>query len=809
MAVRNLVDHMFIANLEDHLRNPMLLHELVEKLPPQMRMQWSWYKRSIADVNLATFGEFMSELVKTATEVTIPVEASTQHIKPGYAGRDKQKFYTDAVPRMIIGIEHAQMLTTLKVREGGANDPVAAKTRLGWCVYGKQDNGGTAVSRLHVHSDKIGNRELHEQMKQYFDIEQAAVATPLESEEDRRARRILEKTTQRIDGGFETGLLWKYDRPSFPNSYPLAVRRMQSLEKRLSKEPALLDRVNGIIAEYESKGYAHRITQAEIESTNPDRVWYLPLGIVRNPKKPEKIRLIWDAAARVNGISFNDMLLKGPDMLTRLFAVLLRFRQRSVAVCGDIREMFHQVRIIPQDKQSQRFVYRKHSDQAPQVFIMDVATFGATCSPCSAQHIKNTNAKDFESKFPRAAEAIVNAHYVDDFLDSVDTVDEAVQLMEDVKYVQAQGGFDIRNFSSNSSEVLQRLGQTEHLEVKSMVLNQIANPERILGVNWKPDKDVFTFDKALKDDLAKQLAEGDMPTKRQVLRIVMSLFDPSHLEIRYRLAVFTESIVDDLRDLWNNWTQLLKQLTEVEVPRCFFGNTSSQLHSGIQLHVFVDASELAYACVAYLRIVQTGQVRCVFVAAKSKVAPLKPLSIPRLELQAGLIGCRLMESICAVIDLPLERRYLWTDSRTCLSWVHSDSRRYHPYIGFRVGEILNISVADEWHYVPSKQNVADDATKWGVGPSFSSSSRWFTGPDFLYLSENEWPNQPTKEVATKEELRVMFHHHREMPQALINVDRFSRWNRLLRFLRAVKLFRRGCEVGPLTREELLQAENLL
>ncbi|XP_062547153.1 uncharacterized protein LOC134212888 [Armigeres subalbatus] len=1005
----------------EHLCNPMLVHELVEKLPPQMRMQWSWYKRSIPVVNLATFGDFMSELVKTASDVTIPSDSLIHQSKPANTVREKQKMYVhmerdggkspaavasklnpakeleptkrlcaycsddshevarcpqfkaldldgrwkairskglcrtcliphrkwpcrsgkecgldgcrfrhhmllhsrsamesgnsqstekvtrqnhhsvtksslfrflpvtlegngkkietfaflddgcestlmeaglaeeldisgpeeslwlswtgnisreekgsqrisvaisgtglksqyqlsnvrtvqklmlqsqsfqfselqklyphlrglplrsyaDAVPRIIIGIEHAQLLATLKMREGRANEPIAAKTRLGWCVYGKQANDTSAVTRLHVHSEKIGNRELHELMKQYFNIEETAIAIPLESEDDKRARKILETTTRRVNGRFETGLLWKYNKPSFPNSYPLAVRRMQSLERQLAKEPGLRERVNEQIADYELKGYAHRITPEEAESANPDRVWYLPLGIVRNPKKPEKVRLIWDAAARVNGVSLNDMLIKGPDMLTSLFAVLLRFRQRPVAVCGDIREMFHQVRIIQQDRQSQRFVYREQLDQEPQIFVMDVATFGATCSPCSAQYIKNRNAKDFASQFPRAASAIVNAHYVDDYLDSVDTVDEAVQLVQEVKYVHAQGGFDIRNFLSNSSEVLRRLNQTENVQDKSMNLDKIADTERILGMIWRPAADVFTFDSIIKDDLAKLLVEGHTPTKRQVLRLVMSLFDPNgfiaHFTVHGKILMqhiwrsgtdWDEKIVTGLHELWKDWTQLLRRLGEVEVPRCFFGATSSKLHSGLQLHVFVDASELAYACVVYLRIRQEGNVRCVLVAAKTKVAPLKPLSIPRLELQAGLIGCRLMEN-----------------------------------------------VLDEWYYIPSKQNVADDATKWGIGPSFNPNSRWYTGPNFLSLSENEWPEQPAKQSTKEEEVRVVFQHHRKMPQPLIDGNRFSNWNRVLRatayVLRAAKIFGKRGYPGPLSRDELQQAETML
>ncbi|XP_058816181.1 uncharacterized protein LOC131679468 [Topomyia yanbarensis] len=457
---------------------------------------------------------------------------------------------------------------------------------------------------------------------------------------------------------------------------------------------------------------------------------------------------------------------------------------------------------------------------------MDVATFGATCSPYSAQYVKNKNAQDCAAQFPRAAAAIINAHYVDDYLDSVDTVDEAVQLVNEVKYVHSLGGFDIRNFSSNSSEVLHRLGENQNLQVKSLYLDKTATVERVLGMVWKPAMDVFSFDASLRDDLMKLLVEGDIPTKRQVLRLVMSLFDPygfiAHFVIHGKILMqhiwrsgtdWDEQIIEGLHNLWKDWTRLLCRLSEVAVPRCFFGGSNSMQHSGIQLHMFVDASELAYACVAYLRIAQDGTVRCVLVAAKAKVAPLKPLSIPRLELQAALIGCRLMETVCMSLDLPIKKRFMWTDSRTSLSWIRSDSRRYHPFVGFRVGEILNVSVVDEWRYVPSKLNVADDATKWGNGPDFSPNCRWYIGLQFLYLPEQEWPEQPTMQWTTDEELRVVYQHHREMPNPLIDVVRFSNWNRLLRstayVLRAVKLLKREKICGPLTSCELLQAENLL
>lgn len=169
------------------------------------------------------------------------------------------------------------------------------------------------------------------------------------------------------------------------------------------------------------------------------------------PQKPNKLRLIWDAAAEVGYVSFNSKLLKGPDLLTPLLAVLSRFRQFPVAVTGDIREMFHQIKIRKEDQQSQRFLWREHPSDSPLVYIMEVATFGSTCSPASAQFVKNLNATEYADQFPRAAAAIHDNHYVDDYLDSFQTIEEAIQVVQEVQSVHAMGGFEIRNILSNST----------------------------------------------------------------------------------------------------------------------------------------------------------------------------------------------------------------------------------------------------------------------------------------------------------------------------------------------------------------------
>ncbi|XP_055622783.1 uncharacterized protein LOC129766287 [Toxorhynchites rutilus septentrionalis] len=639
----------------------------------------------------------------------------------------------------------------------------------------------------------------------------------------------METTTRRVKMSFETGLLWKYDHFSFPDSYPMAVR-MMALETRLSRDHVLEAKVKETIAQYEAKGYAHRITPEELQTTDSSKVWYLPLGVVQNPKKPNKIRLIWDAKARTGGVSFNDMLMKGPDLLVALLSVVLRFRQRNIAVVGDIKEMFHQIFIRCADKQSQRFLFRKSPELSPQIYVMDVATFGATCSPSLAQNVKNNNAAEFTERFPRAAKAIIENHYVDDFLDSVDSEAEAVQLVNEVKYVHSQAGFEIRNFSSNSVEVLAEIGEQRAPQTVSLNLEKSSEMERVLGMVWRPTEDIFTFDlSTMKDEVRALIAGSVTPTKRQVLKVIMSLFDPlgliSHFVVRGKILMqliwrsgtdWDELISEDLREKWDCWCRSMQNLDEVAVPRCYFKGIHSSHLGNIETHMFVDASELACAAVLYLRIADSGQPRCALVAAKTKVAPLKPLSVPRLELQAAMIGTRLLSSVLTSLDLPVSRRFLWCDSSTVLSWLRSDSRRYHQFVAFRVGEILTSTSMDEWNYVPSKLNVADTATKWKYAPSFDSKSSWYNAPDFLYKSPEYWPSKPSPiKLETDVELRAVFMLHGTIQPPLIDISRFSNWNRLLRatayVIRGVHRFKGEQSPKPviLTQQELKNAENLL
>ncbi|XP_062539146.1 uncharacterized protein LOC134207439 [Armigeres subalbatus] len=358
-------------------------------------------------------------------------------------------------------------------------------------------------------------------------------------------------------------------------------------------------------------------------------------------------------------------------------------------------------------------------------------------------------------------------------------------------------------------------------------MNLKANEERVLGMVWKPSEDVFTFELNLKEEMQNIVVNKGVPTKRQVLRTIMSLFDPlglvAHFVVHGKLIMqqiwragldWDEEINGEILVDWRRWSRLLMKITEVNVPRCFYSGSEIRYESS-QIHIFVDASENAYACVAYLWSICNGVPRCTLIAAKTKVAPLKPLSIPRLELQAALLGSRLLDTICKALTITISARFLWTDSSTVLAWLKSETRRYHQFVGFRVGEILTTTTINDWRKVQSKLNVADQATKWKEEPSFNQADWWYTGPHFLADSEANWMKDTPVDFSTTEDMRTSFLYHRCLSptHTLLEVERFSKWTRLLRstayVVRAAKRFLGLKVTGTLTQQELLSAEDLL
>ncbi|XP_053699180.1 uncharacterized protein LOC128746160 [Sabethes cyaneus] len=793
---RKLADRLGVVGVQERLTIRWTADVTREERESRRMNVWA------SGVSRGANGKLLLHSVRTVGKLMLPHHRlDVQDLAAQYPHmRDLPIESYDGQPELLIGLNNIHSFAPIEAKVGAPVEPIAVRCKLGWTVYGPRHSTTVGTGNFIGHHQAITNEDLHELLKSHYALEQSVVEIPQESSEDRRAREILERTTKRIGDRFETGLLFKSDEPRFPDSYPMAVKRMKQLEKRLQKNPELQNNVNKQIDEYQEKGYAHLATVEELSGFSPDEVWYLPLNVVQNPKKPDKVRLVWDAAATVLGVSLNSLLLKGPDMLVPLVKVLCGFREWRLAFGGDVKEMFHQMKIRVEDRQKQRFLYRKDPNDPPSIYVMDVATFGSTCSPCSAQFVKNKNADEFAGRYPEAAAAIIKRHYVDDYFDSVESVEEAVKLAREVRLVHRKGGFEIRNWVSNSPEVLQSLGETKPVAPVHFNQDKQTSKERVLGVIWDPNTDEFAFSTTHREGLLPYLFEEKRPTKRIVASCVMGFFDPlgllSPFTIHGKIIIqhlwrsscdWDQEIDTKCWELWKQWTELLPEVEAIRIPRCYIGDAKRAEVESLEVHIFTDASEHAYGCVAYLRAVVRGMVHCKLMMSRAKVAPIKRQSIPRLELMGAVLGARLSQSVLENHSYDISRTVFWTDSRTVCSWINSDQHRYKQFVAFRVGEILELTKVSDWRWTPTKLNIADVLTKWGQGPPLQSDGVWFKGPEFLYRPEDTWPSKESVVEETEEEVRgaVLFHE-------VVNVEAISSWTRLLRVTATVVRFIDNC-----------------
>ncbi|XP_065356291.1 uncharacterized protein LOC135950688 [Calliphora vicina] len=430
------------------------------------------------------------------------------------------KLYNDVVPKVLIGLDHCLLGLPDEIVSLDENGPYAANTPLRWVVFGKM-MCKQSIENLCLLSVQP-EQSLYDLVANYFETQNFGVKLlpVIESKDDLRARKILNETTVKIDGRFQTRLLWRADDVVLPDSYSMALNRLVGIERKMKRSPEFGAAYKSIIKDYLSKRYVCKLSPIEAADLCP-RTWYLPHFGVINPNKPGKIRLVFDVAATVEGVSVNSKLLKGPQQYKPLPSVLFNFRVGAVAVCGDIKEMFHQVIVAPEDRCSQRFLWREDTREPPISYEMLVMTFGAACSPYVAHYMKETNALSYRDKYPRAVKSIVDHHYVDDFVDSFPTPARAIEIAKQVRDIHKAAGFELRNFSSNSSKVIVALKGTVKSPVNfSSDVNQLQS-EKILGMYWQPKDDTFRFNLKFHNVNADVIEGMKCPTKRELLSVVI------------------------------------------------------------------------------------------------------------------------------------------------------------------------------------------------------------------------------------------------------------------------------------------------
>ncbi len=399
---------------------------------------------------------------------------------------------------------------------------------------------------------------------------------------------------------------------------------------------------------------------------------------------------------------------------------------------ADIESMFYQVRVPREDADFLRFLWWPNGnlDQDEEEYRMRVHLFGATSSPsCSCYALRRTAEDEINNTTPEAAQTLLRNFYVDDCLKSVATEEQAVILASDIRVLCNRGGFHLTKWTSNSRTVLSSIPEERATDMKDLDLESGLLPmERALGILWCTENDTFNF---------KIEMQNKPLTRRGILSVVGSVYDPlgflapfvlpAKLILRDLCRVkitWDEEIAGKKAERWLSWLEDLQKLANISVSRCNkpagFGHVKT-----FQLHHFADASENGYGTVTYLLLTNDhDQKSCTFMLGKSRVAPLKQVTIPRMELTAATIAVKMDRMLRQELQINLEDSNFWTDSTTVLRYIENDSTRLKTFVANRVSLIREASKPSQWRYVSSADNPADQASRGLNGDNLIESKNW-------------------------------------------------------------------------------------
>ncbi|KAK3086079.1 hypothetical protein FSP39_013163 [Pinctada imbricata] len=691
----------------------------------------------------------------------------------------------------------------------GDRSPYAQKLKLGWVLIGE-----ACLNRVHtpdsirvnkVSLTKDGRASVFPPCTNNFKVrdirtndvndvnDKLFVRTPNDdksalSQEDKDFLKIMDGKFHRNEAGsWVAPLPFRSSRRTLPNNHEVALRRATILERSLQKDSVkrkhFFTFMEGILSKHAEL--------APTLKTNEEH-WYLPIFGVYHPKKPTKLRVVFDSSAKFNDVSLNDILLCGPDLTNNLMGVLLRFRKGQIAITADIEQMFFGFIVSEEHRNFLRFLWHRNNDPTMELveYRMLKHVFGNSPSPAVATYGLR-KAIDILPNVREDVKYFVNNNfYVDDALLSTSTPQQAVDIMKRTQEALQKGGnLRLHKIASNSLEVVNSFAAADRsTDLENIDFGDMEDVplQRSLGLFWNLQTDSFTF----------KVNSDDKPfTKRGVLSTLHSVFDPLGFAAPFILLgrmIFRE-LIDELAcgwdDLlppeyyqrWNDWRSSLSDLPTLSVPRPY---VSTDLDKAVrkELHVYADASERAVSAVAYLFVYTSDDDHDIsFIFGKSKLAPKHGHTIPRLELCSAVLASEIAATITEQLHLSLDDIRFHTDSKVVLGYLYNRTRRFYTYVANRVDKILSVSSINQWSHVSSESNPADVGSR-GILAKDLQSSAWLNPPKPKLRASTpeafELQN-PDKDKEIRPIVNVCKTNTKEQIGICKDFERFSSWKRLI------------------------------
>nr|XP_029707541.1 uncharacterized protein LOC115254282 [Aedes albopictus] len=416
------------------------------------------------------------------------------------------------------------------------------------------------------------------------------------------------------------------------------------------------------------------------------------------------------------------------------------------------------------------------------------SSFRSECSPnlseSSTVTISMVTLEESIERFWKNEELVLNDNYSVEARRCETLYQSTVSRNEEGRYIVR--GFELRKWTSNELDVLRGL-KDEQIGTQSSLQFSPNETIKALGICWEPGPDTLRFDSNIDPS-------DDPPTKRTILSCISRLFDPLGLiapvivkskllmqELWLLSCGWDDPLPESVQQKWINIRSELPSISTYRVDRYAFLPNAT-----VQLHVFSDASEAAYGACIYARCEDPeGRVRINLLASKSRVAPLKRITLPRLELCAAVLGAHLYDRVRKAINVEAPASFFWSDSAITLQWIRCPPNTWKTYIANRVSEIQHFTHGCAWNHVAGCENPADLVSRGMTVAEFIESKLWRSGPDWLACPKEDWP------IATPQTVPEADLETRMVSVAAVTVPSinpiFLRWSSYPRLLHVVGL----------------------
>nr|CAH7716533.1 unnamed protein product [Callosobruchus chinensis] len=396
----------------------------------------------------------------------------------------------------------------------GAHLPVLHNTHLGWVIAGAMD---IPVSKSHCNLST--NIAIQDQLTKFWEVEEVSTKKPWSVEENLCEERFLDNLTTSEEGRYVVSIPLKDSPTKLGESRDIAVKRFISLERRLTSSETFRELYTDFLNQYEKLGHMTEVTNDEANVGEIE--YFMPHhGVLKESSCTTKLRVVFNASApTTTGLSLNDLQMTGPIIQQDLLSIILRFRMRSIVLSSDIKKMYRQVLINPNQRNLQKIVWRSNPNEPLKTFQLNTVTYGTTAASFLAIRCLHQLAYECEVEHPNIAKIIRNDMYVDDLLTCVDTEQEANYIISHITQIFLQRGFELRKWKSNDKNVLSDID----IEHTSNIVEFSANKDletKTLGLFWKCDQDTLTYKINVDNSHSGQM------TKRIILSRISTIFDP-------------------------------------------------------------------------------------------------------------------------------------------------------------------------------------------------------------------------------------------------------------------------------------------